>query len=859
MNMPLDTILRTVARPARYLGNEINAVHKDLDRVEVKFLLAFPDLYDVGMSHLGFQLLYHLLNCREDVAAERVFAPWDDLETSLRRHGLPLFSLESRRPLRSFDIIGFSLQYELSYTNVLAMLDLGRLPLHSADRDASFPLVIAGGPCTFNPEPMADFFDALVIGEGEEVVGELIEVYKQWRHTGRPRSVLLDALAAISGVYVPSRFQVRYQASGRLEAIEPLVPGSGCVKKRTVPDLDTLPYPTRFIVPFAPIVHDRINLEVARGCGRGCRFCQAGIIYRPVRERSESTLEALAESAFAHTGWEEMSFLSLSTGDYSHIEALLGRLIPRFSCHQVAVSLPSLRAETLSTGLVQAVSQARKTGFTIAPEAGSARLRNVINKGLTEAEILETCRQVFLGGWNSIKLYFMIGLPTETKNDLEGIVRLAEKVWAQGKGTPQKRHVNVSVSTFVPKPHTPFQWEPMIGLDEIRFRQHHLRALLRGSRFNFKWQDPQTSMLEAVMARGDRRLSPVIEAAFRQGARFDGWSERFDFAFWKNAFSLTGVAPSDYLRTYDESEILPWDHIESGVTKEFLLRERRNAEAGVLTPDCRFDSCHQCGICDHKTIYPRLAPALSGPPSGGEASPSSLPPPTAPIRRFRLRFSKRGPLTLLGHLELTKTFARSARRARLPLRYTQGFHPLPRMAFGPALAVGVESLAEHVDLDLLGDLAGPTLIADLNRELPQGLRIETAEEISLKTPAISDSIAEVSYCLSWSDHPGSTTSSPEEITKAFREFHNRDSFPVTRVRKEKVDTVDIREMVKEISFSPAPSRVELTVRFPQAQRLRPAEILKFILGFGDEELPELRVVKTNTLLRTAWAQTSSSM
>lgn len=848
MDMSLDAILRSVARPARYLGNEVNAVRKDLDRAQVKVLLAFPDLYDVGMSHLGLQLLYHLLNARDDVAAERVFAPWDDLENALREHRLPLFSLESRRPLRSFDIIGFSLQYELSYTNVLTMLDLGQLPLRSADRDRSSPLVIAGGPCTFNPEPMADFFDAMVIGEGEEVVGELIEVYKHWRQHARSRASLLDALTFVPGVYVPSRFRVRYQPSGQLQAIEPVGAGPERVKKRTVPDLDAIPYPTRFIVPFAPIVHDRINLEVARGCSRGCRFCQAGMIYRPVRERSRGSLETLAESAFAHTGWEEMSFLSLSTGDYSHIEDLLAHVIPRFSSHQVAVSLPSLRAETLSSTLVHAISQARKTGFTIAPEAGSERLRTVINKGLTETEILDTCRQVFLGGWSSIKLYFMIGLPTETHDDLEGIVQLAEKVWAQGKGTPQKRHLNISVSTFVPKPHTPFQWHPMIGLDEIRFRQQRVRALLRGSRFNFKWQDAQTSVLEGVMARGDRRLSPVIEAAYRHGARFDGWSECFDFALWKKAFDLVGIAPGDYLRAYDESEVLPWDHIDSGITKEFLVSERRNAEGAVLTPDCRSDSCHQCGVCDHKTLYPRTAPAIE--PLSRLAPPVAPPPSPEPVRRFRLRFTKRGSIALLGHLELTKTFARAARRAKLPLRYTQGYHPLPRMAFGPALAVGVESLAEHVDLEVVGDLALDAFTEELNLELPDGLCIEAAEEISLKTPAISDSIAEVSYCLSWSDHPGSKASSPEEITKTFREFENEDSFLITRVRREKVETVDIRGMVKGISFLSAPSRVELTLRFPEAQRLRPAEILKSILRIGDEDLPELRIIKTNTTLRT---------
>ena len=853
MKKTFENILVQITRPSRYLGTEINSVHKDLDRMAVKVLLAFPDLYEVGMSHLGIQILYHVLNIQEDVGAERVFAPWTDMEKILRKRGLPLLSLESRRPISTFDIIGFSLQYELSYTNVLNMLDLGKIPLRSKDRNEDTPLIIGGGPCAFNPEPVAEFFDAFVIGEGEEVILEVIAVFKQWRKARGNRDLLLDMLTNISGVYVPSKFEVRYLAQGSIQEVIPLKSGYNKIKKRIVSNLDQAEYPTDFIVPFTPIIHDRINLEIARGCTRSCRFCQAGMIYRPVRERSCSTLERIAEKSLECTGWEEVSLLSLSSGDYSEVEELLYKLINKFSGDNIAISLPSLRAETLQSNLINAVKKVRKTGFTIAPEAGTDRLRRVINKGITESEILETCQRVFSAGWRSIKLYFMVGLPTETKEDLDGIIQLSEKVWAQGKGIGKKWHVNVSVATFIPKPHTPFQWASMIPAEEIKFRQAYLHSRLKRHKFNFRWQDPYTSVLEGIMARGDRRLSKVIEEAFRNGARFDGWRECFNYQIWEKAFQKMGLDSAFYLNKREESEIFPWNHIDSGVKKEFLWKEFNNSSKEVEILDCRFNECQNCGVCDFKSIYPRIE-FNKNEKNKKEANDQKI-PSSAEINKVRLQFSKTEEARFLSHLEMSKVFARAVRRAKLPLKYTQGYHPQPRIIFGPPLPVGFESLAEFVDIELWDRIPVENLKAQLNRELPQGITVIFAKEIPLKTPAISDSVYEVSYAISVKENSNFKKFFPGEIERVIKKFLSRPSFLIKKNRRGEVVSLDIRPMIKDMVFIEDKDSIELTLRFPQAQSIRPDEIIGALWNISETKLKDISICKTNMKLKEKWAQT----
>jgi radical SAM family uncharacterized protein len=605
----LERILARVEKPARYVGGELNAIVKDWRRVPVRIAFAFPDVYEVGMSHLGLHILYHVVNSRDDALMERVFAPWTDMEGEMRAHGLPLFSLESQRPLRDFDVIAFTLQYELSYTNVLNMLDLAGIPLESQDRCSEMPLVVAGGPCAYNPEPLAPFLDAVFLGEGEEAVHDLVDTLRRYGRADRER--LLRALAQIPGVYVPRFYRAEYAADGRLERVVPRVDGVPVrVSKRLVRDLDRAPFPVRPIVPYLETVHDRAVLEVFRGCTRGCRFCQAGAIYRPVREKSLETLLAQAEELVRHTGYNELSLASLSTTDYSAIKKLLETLVERYRDERVSVSLPSLRVDAFAVELARAVQEVRKSGLTFAPEAGSQRLRNVINKQVAEEDLLRTVEAAFRAGWLRVKLYFMLGLPGETIDDVEGIAKLARLVLAKGRecGVPKGRlSVTVSTSSFVPKPHTPFQWEPQAPLEVLRERQRFLQDRLKGKGLVYRWHDPETSFLEAVFARGDRRLAPVLRRAVELGCRLDGWRECFQFDRWLQAFTAVGVEPGAYAyRKYRYEDVLPWDHLGTGVDRDFLVAEHVRALAGEITQDCRDEACVGCGVCPNLDIVPRL-------------------------------------------------------------------------------------------------------------------------------------------------------------------------------------------------------------------------------------------------------------
>lgn len=602
----VNEILLKVSKPVRYIGNEYNAVYKDHKDVDVSFALAFPDVYEIGMSHLGLKILYHVLNDREDVVCERVFAPWVDMEELMRERKIPLFSLESTTPLADFDIVGFTLQYEMSYTNILNMLDLAGIPLKHEERDNTHPLIIAGGPCAFSPEPLADFIDAFQIGDGEEAIGEIVDVFKEWKQNGaQDRFQLLLRLSAVPGVYVPSLYDISYNQDGTVESIQPKTSGVPAkIRKRVVKNLNEWCFPRSLIVPSMQIVHDRIPLEVARGCSRGCRFCQAGILYRPVRERSFESLLELAEDLRKSTGYEELSLTSLSTSDYSEIKRLITELMDRYAGDELAISLPSLRADSFSIDLAKQVQRVRKTGLTLAPEAGTQRLRDVINKGVTAEDLLQSVEDAVSAGWTLIKLYFMIGLPTEEYGDLDGIVELAREV----ARIDRKLNVTVSVSTFVPKAHTPFQWFGQNSLQEIGEKQEYLKTILRDRRIKLDMHEPKLSVLEAVFSRGDRKLGEVLEKAWKLGCRFDGWRDHFNFDLWMQAFSESGIDPDFYsTRTRDINEVLPWDHIDSGVSKRFLLKEREKALAGETTEDCRTGACTGCGVCMACDAWPVYA------------------------------------------------------------------------------------------------------------------------------------------------------------------------------------------------------------------------------------------------------------
>ncbi len=613
----LERILSRVERPARYVGGEFNAVVKDWDKTPVRIAFAFPDVYEVGMSHLGLHILYHVVNSREDALMERVFAPWTDMEREMRREGLSLFSLESHRSLADFDVLAFTLQYELSYTNVLNMLDLAGLPTAAHDRRAGMPLVVAGGPCAFNPEPLAPFLDAVFLGEGEEGLHDLVEVVKKHGRTRSSRAELLRALAGIPGVYVPCLYRAEYASDGTLAGVRPVVSGiPERVRKRVVQDLDQAAYPTKPIVPYLEAVHDRAMLEVFRGCTRGCRFCQAGAIYRPVREKNPGILLAQAAELLKNTGYDELSLTSLSTTDYSRIGELVGALVDRHQGEQVNVSLPSLRVDAFAVELARAVQAVRKSGLTFAPEAGSQRLRDVINKQVTDEDLLQAVGAAFAAGWHRVKLYFMLGLPTETLDDIAGIARLARRVLERGRecGVARGRlNVTVSTSSFVPKPHTPFQWEAQTPLPELRERQAFLQGALRGKNLVYRGHEPETSFLEAVFARGDRRLGAVLTRALELGCRMDGWRECFRFDLWQRAFSETGLDPGAYAnRTYRYTDVLPWDHLDTGVDREYLAAEHQRALTGETTPDCRGQECAGCGLCPGLAVEPRVLEAGGG-------------------------------------------------------------------------------------------------------------------------------------------------------------------------------------------------------------------------------------------------------
>ena len=721
-----------LTKPARYTGGEFNSVKKNFDEAACRIVLALPDVYEVGMSNLGLAILYSILNRRDDTLCERVYAPWIDAEKVIRDENIPLFALESKKNVRDFDFLGFSLQYEMIYTNVLNMLDLAQISLYASDRADVEPFIIGGGPCVYNVEPVADFFDFFIVGEAEEVFGEVIDKFIAWKNSGKVggRRGFLKNLLGVKGIYVPSFYEPLYSGEKflGLNILDKNAPQK--ILKRVVKNFDATPSVEKPVVPFMEIVHDRAMLELFRGCSRGCRFCQAGMSYRPVRERKEETLRKMARRLIDSSGWDEISLTSLSSADYSCLSRLIDDLQSDFRNEKVSFSLPSLRIDSFSIELAEKVQSVRKSGLTFAPEAGTQRLRDVINKNVTEENLLDACAAAFAKGWKAVKLYFMMGLPTETDEDIAGIADLAKKVAQLKRGVK----VTISVACFVPKPWTPFQWFGQISEEEFERRQQLLKTLINNKAITYNYHDAKLSVLEGVLARGDRRLAKVIEAAWRNGAKFDGWSDLFNYEAWTAAFESCGVDKNYYSgRERDFWEPLPWEHTSPGVDRNFLLAEWEKSQAGETTRDCRRTSCTGCGVCMNLGVgVVDFDKEKTSPSEETLIAAQKIFSPT----KYRAQIRKGAEIAVLSHLDYMNVFMRALIRSKLPAAWSEGFNPHLKVSFATALAVGVTSDCEYVDFELTRPVEAFDVAKKLNAQLPNGAEILRLKKLRGKSKPV---------------------------------------------------------------------------------------------------------------------------
>ena len=830
IDIPND-VLNRVLKPARYTGGEFNAIIKDHNDVNCKFALALPDVYEVGMSNLGLAILYNILNKREDTACERAYAPWTDMEAEMRQLNMPLFASESKVAIKDFDFLGFSLQYEMIFTNVLNMLDLAGITLKANERSEDEPFIVGGGPCVYNVEPMADFFDFFVIGEGEEVLNDVIDIFIDWKNAGKQggRRGFLERLLSVDGIYVPSFYEPIYSTKNDFIGLKTLHKSAKpIIYKRVVKNMNDVPSVERPIVPYLDIVHNRIMLELFRGCSRGCRFCQAGICYRPARERTEENLRNMARNLVDATGYDEISLTSLSSADYSCLQHLVDDLMEEFHDEKVSLSLPSLRIDSFSIDLAHKVQQVRKSGLTFAPEAGTQRLRDVINKGVTEENLMTACAAAFEKGWKSVKLYFMMGLPTETDEDIIGIADLAKKVVDLYTHIKGKRGVTVtvSVSCFVPKPFTPFQWFAQIPIEEFERRQQLLKEHISDRAIKFNYHNAKLSILEGVIARGDRRIAEVIYTAWKNGAKFDGWSDLFKFDTWIEAFDICGIDPKYYNeRTLDFYETLPWDHTSPGVRKNFLIDEWNKAMEGQLTQDCRRTHCTGCGICQNLGVrvidYSTDSDYEISSKSNSESHIYNSEP-----TKYRAQIRKGKEIAVLSHLDYVDLYARALLRSKLPIAYSEGFNPHIKMSFATALAVGVTSDAEYMDFQLTQDLPEAEVFQRLNKQLPNGAEVVRLKKLKGKVAKLM-AVADLSSYKITVPYDGQLKSAEAAI----KSFNDTDLINYTRITPKKTRDIELKQyIVKPITVQLRDSTLILTIdiKITSTGSVKPSEVIHIL-------------------------------